>query len=522
MLKKLAAVLFFFIPSMAISVFYEDDPETERLLRYQLSHMDLEGRLSSVEATEIHAYWTTGVKRPDTLNDVIIGGATFGNRFFTHVRSFLNVLPKSVSFKLVLDAPSYDSNGMVLRAIGELFPTRFNIAFIGEVVERLKRNFPSGKQRQTLETIFKNAETGNPAIASDVYRTVGLWWGHHEDDEIPVKMQLAYTDIDTFVFNMQEAKSASSKTPLYLRVLLDPQCQGHGKGSNDVIKTLLTPENLGTYKKQTEDAFKTFSKLTRDKEQVFNYYPKLHEFAQRYYEAKGEENQHAIFEEYQSYVRGNVVTNRDIIETTGPGLHRIFFPNEVFPIEYESAFASSWSGRAEFTRFTRNPIASLFPELSTDESTYNQFLQTVEATVSNFRSHVENAYYVKRLGENHPLFLAIRRHIEGHILYQEEAFKNYTVYYFYLSKILRNLKESHKEWSIKIFKKIVRNAENNSTDPEDLSYYTVLQRVLKDFGIYYTLTQIHIEDLFTQPPGPDLAEALRKLNIAENAENVQE
>ncbi|MBA4117999.1 MAG: hypothetical protein C0514_03785 [Candidatus Puniceispirillum sp.] len=150
-------------------------------------------------------FWTTGVTLSDNPSyapdaHVYVGGTpAYGAKFFPYVASLLEHTPAHLRVRFVCDGRTQEANRAALDEVSGAFGTRFEIINIEDVVARLHDVFP--EKREVLGAVFDNATRGNPAIASDIYRLIGMYFGHAPAD-LSTPIQRTYCDVDTFIHAM--------------------------------------------------------------------------------------------------------------------------------------------------------------------------------------------------------------------------------------------------------------------------------------------------------------------------------
>ncbi|MCA0369749.1 MAG: hypothetical protein LCH26_01420 [Proteobacteria bacterium] len=150
-------------------------------------------------------FWTTGVTQSDNPSyapdaHVHVGGTpAYGAKFFPYVASLLEHTPAHLRVRFVCDGRTQEANRQALDEVSGAFGTRFEVINIQDVVARLHDVFP--EKQEVLGAVFDNATRGNPAIASDIYRLIGMYFGHAPAD-LRAPIQRTYCDVDTFIHGM--------------------------------------------------------------------------------------------------------------------------------------------------------------------------------------------------------------------------------------------------------------------------------------------------------------------------------
>ena len=281
--------------------------------------VDFVGRaLEDTPQAFVHLFWATG--RPmETLSadqrkvPILIGGKSYGPIFFQTLEDFLGFTPERVTFVMTCDHRTYEANSEKFTDLKGKFAHRFSIQFTEEVVATLNETHP--EHREILELVFKNACTGNPVIACDIYRL--LLRSLHK--AAPERSLLAYSDIDAFCSSMegQNSKGISRTLSDYLIALFNPKKLGYGGRSgevaSDIIKFLKNSEG------ETGDK-NILKKLTvRDKSKaIIGHFPQIIKFLSEFEEAETFQQKDSIWQQYLQYAQIERFNARDIIEITGP------------------------------------------------------------------------------------------------------------------------------------------------------------------------------------------------------------
>ena len=129
---------------------------------------------SEIDESQLHFFWTRGIKKEDLKTEfgathhVDIGGKKYGKTFPVALETLLENTPSRLKIRLILDDITLESNKGWINPLVSFYPQRFNILFIKDVIVSLSNIFP--EQKSCIEEIFRHAQSGNPAIASDIYR----------------------------------------------------------------------------------------------------------------------------------------------------------------------------------------------------------------------------------------------------------------------------------------------------------------------------------------------------------------
>ena len=181
--------------------------------------------LESIAQAELHFFWTTGLELDALKVDyganlkVNIGGAKYAEKFPLYVELLLMNSPAHLIVKFVCDEMTRNSNNEWIITLQKKYTNRFQILDIQDVVKNVIQPMPDKKD--LLLTLFQNATKGNPAIASDVYRLIGMVYGSNPTPEKVQDTQYTYCDVDTFCFGMTQ-----------------PNQMIGGRGHTDLVKVL--------------------------------------------------------------------------------------------------------------------------------------------------------------------------------------------------------------------------------------------------------------------------------------------
>lgn len=250
------------------------------------------------------------------------------------------------------------SNKLAIDELRQKYSNRFFIEDVQAVHQRLKDKAHDENHRQKINDAFRNATWGNPAIASDVYRAIGMYFGIDrrnagEGEPLP---QLTYCDVDTFIGGMD--------SKIYTHGLVIPPSY------QDLIQALF---GKGSIEKFQEESFVLFENLSggndlmklviRSKEEYWSKSMNLLEsmtpptketqhldFIQTFKDKTENMNTNEKEKYFRESFRENKLNLDDVIIGTGPDVYKND-KNSSLPIEqihdYPLVSAISWS---PFTR----------------------------------------------------------------------------------------------------------------------------------------------------------------------------
>lgn len=212
MYKNLAIITFF-----AANLLWAMDPPKERF--------------------ELHFFWTKGQQL--SLSELEAKKVTIGGDA-SNEASFFDALEQELQRNddfdvvMVCDDPTEISNKDKFAVLKQKYKSRFSVRKIDVVVRNLLNVF-AGREF-ILGKIFQNATGGNPVIASDFYRIIGLLFGG--DYPFTTERRLfAYCDVDLFAHRTAQVMDSLRKP------FNNVKEKGHGQNwygihadNNDLIK----------------------------------------------------------------------------------------------------------------------------------------------------------------------------------------------------------------------------------------------------------------------------------------------
>ncbi len=235
MFKKIAAILFLlFFSGLGFAM----EELSEVAESPSLKKISINPSFLDLEHTEyeMHFFWTTGIQFEDCTakiqsTQIPIGGSSIFEKFQTYITGILDD-PCVPLIRFITDRLTLHTNSW-LTLLHEKHPKRFLIFDIAEVVAQIELQFP--EFQGTIATLFANAEKGNPAMASDAYRLIGMKSYNqlltHSSPALK-SLHIIYSDIDTFTHGLEKDPNAFWKvifqTPPSQKIL-------HSKNNNDIL-----------------------------------------------------------------------------------------------------------------------------------------------------------------------------------------------------------------------------------------------------------------------------------------------
>lgn len=349
-------------------------------------------------------FWTTGVSLSDDPvyfppKRVDVGGTpAYGAQFFPCVSALLENTPPHLRVRFVCDARTWATNDKALSRLRFFFPTRFFVVHVEGVIQNIRKAFP--EDTQVLSSVFDNATRGNPAIASDIYRLVGMHFGHGKRPKGPV--QHTYCDVDTFLHAM-----FCEEAPMFISALL-------GKSS---LEEYWTSEALLSERQKNAPAFMMWRhhnisdviKMHVADEAVYHAWcreilgkidPKapwllgrtrLHD-AIRHFEKNPD------LKTFRQAASFDCAAPMDVINGTGPGFTGAG-PHVVANLFYPSTSTWAWCG-TQGLKMGTGPLGFLENPSLQDTPAGQSFM----AACKDYVNVLSAALFAKKFGENHPFF----------------------------------------------------------------------------------------------------------------------
>lgn len=428
--------------------------------------------LTQFDKAELHFFWTTG-RNPEILKteygaslDVLVGGTSYGSKFPLYLGFLLENSPSKLMIKFVCDTMTFNSNKDWIIDLEKQYSTRFQILEFEKIAENMLINLP--QTEKTLQDALKNGTQGNPAIASDVYRLIGMIYGKESNaiDEREIQnTQYTYCDIDTFCAGMSTDNKMSvmyfdiEKEELAVEIV---DGVGHTNLMNALFCPLQIPKDIKTkhnfiweepilnlkspfyigrkqiegkkgnnlikLRVQTLSDFEQFCKtvLTQIQKNLFSkkqhtdnlniltYFPALHDRIR-----KGEEDCENEFKSYLIDFLKSPIEIKDIINVTGPGLVDQL-PN-CFPLdqEYPDTNSMEWhrTHYLDFQYGNSGPLDRL-------EIERGELKQLVISEFNDYCRLISDVFYTLRFGKNHPFNLRFKQYLYDHFPYATSNFKS--------------------------------------------------------------------------------------------------
>ncbi len=485
----------------------------------------IEQCLNAVNHAELHFFWTTGYQVGDldtkfgANGRVMIGGSQCSENFQQYLDFLLANSPDKLTIKLVADRMTVSSNTWLSELCAK-HNGRLQILPIEGVVINLASAF--GEKWGFLEIIFQNAIRGNPAIASDLYRLVGMLYGSNPnpDQSLVMNTQYTYCDVDTFCFGMKCKQRFEQKMALkkllgiegtytlkrvgennddgfgFIRALfskMEPLAKikglSFGKRQNGSSLIKFNIQELSVYeafcvgvlyavKSASQSAAKSamsesgqFSRLN-----LLNYFLNLHDYA-----VKGATDSENSFSGYLKEFSPFSIRVQNIVEVTGPGLLKYPGRGECHELTYDDNNAMEWHR----THYLENPHYS---QPLADLGGGNDELDKAFTT---YGRQLSDAYYLRRLGAEHPFVKRFTQHLQANFPYASPAFKDYMRQLHDNEKTLDGY-ESKEKWLAAKFALITKKSEKldglRDIELVELPYYARLTSVLQQLGINRPLT----------------------------------
>jgi len=459
--------------------------------------------LADVKKAELHFFWTTGRTlsknndyNPDT--HVNVGGVEYGQDFFPCVDSLLKNSPNHLKINFVCDSLTYDSYKVSIFVLKQRYKERFEILDINDVTKHLLQNFPTFNDK--INTVFKNATQGNPVLASDIYRIIGMIYGK----PMPLDLdhaQHTYCDVDTFCHGMQH-KTQKHHIKLIESLFQKPSLKekfyfGRRINNNDLIK--ISIDDLSSYKEFCE---RMLNKLNLE-EKIFTYFSDLHNII-TLSETNAEQGFNMCLN-FKPMPFGSIMPNTNgnfddlrysITRATGP-----LFVREDEGItydinEYPAITAGEW-WKHERDSFLRETQSAYFPGDNKDLEEKIKFA----AIFVDYKHLISLAMYAKRFGENHPFNVKIKEHLKENFPYASGAFKNYLEdhYTYYHNKEGKN----YSEWRKFLYnywtggKKYFSGGYDLNTFGSEThvfnTHFANLMNDLKSLGVKIPFTEKHLD-----------------------------
>ncbi|OJW52575.1 MAG: hypothetical protein BGO67_06470 [Alphaproteobacteria bacterium 41-28] len=497
MLRRVSALIgFCFVLWHSPAECMEEDKDNKQvtLSKVKATFQDnkglIEGWFSDVTESQIHFYWTLGRKASDlpkegeTKFQVHVGGKKYSETFPLYLKTLLEETPSNLTVKFICDPITYNSNSIWLKDLEEHFGGRFKTVYVADIIENIVSNLP--EKEDIIRSIFRNAEGGNPAIASDLYRLLGMIYGHSFDPTELKSKRLVYCDEDTFAYGLEHKDSVQLLAALFQKLSLGqekPFMIGRRRGSNDVVK--LEVSDLESYKLFCLTAL---GMLEPYQENSIDYYPHLYSLISA---AERSEDCDSTFAECLEYVSSKQFTHKDIFQITGPGL--LDSLSSIYEMELltsPSTCTFAWYGAEplETGDFKFRAYRHTYDEIPYDNKCKLDLLQT---DFKEYSKKVALAFYAKRFGEKHPFYQKLFNHlVESNPFKDKEIMGDIKEI---LQKCYDDNSKSRPEMSIEEWLQFqFKVYEQQMKCPKSADFVPRLLWVLKALGIEFELT---VQDL---------------------------
>lgn len=379
--------------------------------------------LSSLKEAELHFFWTTGRTISDNLEyqpdtKVDIGGSKYGNKFFPYVGKLLESSPDTLKVKFVCDTMTQTYNQSQIKQLENKYGIRFEILPIERVQENILKSFPTAHQQQRINTLFKNATQGSPVIASDVYRIIGMVYGHNQSADV-AQIQYTYCDVDEFCYGMERIGHQENERfieALFRTNTKSPFYFGRSPTNNDIIKLQIT--DITSYKQFCE---RMLGKINIHSVAV-DHFTKLHDKIKLCEEVS---NGSLNIESLVPYPVKDLI--KEVTNTTGP----LFLGDQAISrdLSYPDVTIGGWYAREEILDYTHSRYRSAEPASvldwrpSTETHEEKQASQLFNQECDEYRKFISAAMYSKRFGGKHPFNLMLKEYLIKHFPYNSSSFK---------------------------------------------------------------------------------------------------
>jgi hypothetical protein len=500
----------------------------------------LQQSLRHVKTAELHFFWASGRMEsypqfggPSTVD---VGGSKYKDKFPVYVKTLLDNAPDSLRIKFVCDQLTYDTNKIWLEDLCGQYGDKFEILEISQTKDKLIQRYPN--QKHLLDVIFLNAMQGNPVIPSDIYRLVGMVWGHDFPLEKLLEAQFTYCDIDTFCFGMESTEHISQPdTDLCLPRDYESSDEDEKKGSdqseqkiqknpdplgyeclikalfceagpssnelfylarprraNDIIK--LRVRNPDAYDEFCNNLLQKVEKLNILYNDLLGYFPKLYTHIQ----ACGE-NPIEGFQGYLNTFSTMQMRVKTIMHLTGPsfaaGLKLQEFEHEI-PVISELSWHNTWALEDDFYGWPTKALPSL-------ENARKRHLH-IDEIFKLYSTRVFEASFAQRFGQNHAFTLKLCDYLKCTFPFATKEFKLFLqdayntsggqIGFNHTDK-QQNTYKQQKDWIKLVFSMFTEDFSRGGTA---IPYYLNLKNVLERIGVTipFTAESIDFETKLTE------------------------
>lgn len=473
--------LFLFI-SISLTPLHSMDlpPKEQAPSKLSTSQIDFNSLINPAEKEriEIHFFWTTG--RPYNLlkeeygadRVVNMGGTKWAEKFNSYIIDFLYCTPECVTVVFVCDRLTSESNAPLFNLLSSKFDNRFQLTLWETLTTKIYEKLP--QHATTLKLFFDQGFYGNPAIASDVNRLIGIPLVC-DDTGIPFdKTMWTYTDVDTFCYALEHEKIDD-----YLTALLKTQLGSFSykaRGKNDVVKfgfkdREIYNDHVGKVVKKLIKNY-TFRLENRDIH-VMNYLKILFSFVEKN-DFKG------YIDKYKDDVDEGV--ERGIIYLTGPGFTNKLKMSQLY---YPSTSSLEWNPMAYYTNSLTGYLDHLYYLNYFGDEHY-----TIQNHIGNlfdkYLPHLRRAMATKRFGPLHPFNVDLLTWLRENNPYMSKEYK-------------------------RIIKTLINQYPWDDTEPWNAE--SLKKRILKIESGWANKIQHHNIRMPQSPPFFRIREALRSVGI---------
>ncbi|MGN6671554.1 MAG: hypothetical protein ACTHJ4_08470 [Candidatus Nucleicultricaceae bacterium] len=482
--------------------------------------------LTNAPSTELHFFWTAGRGEPQDNNDtpVRVGGAQYDEKFPIYMEALLNCSPAHLKIKFICDALTQTSNDEWIKSLQAQYDDRFECLPITRIKENLLKTFP--KQDKAIESVFKNASAGNPAIPSDIYRLIGMVYGRDLTLEEACQTQYIYCDIDTFCAGMDspnekmesyydfESRSFKEKlervdghtnliktlfgrTPLKKVEPVQPSLLAErtfdptstfcmrrrieaSSGTNDIIKLSIT--DLQSYKGFCNTALfemndlNTKTKNSLNNLSIITYFPDLYSSIRAC-----ERDAEAEFKGYLDKFSTSCFDFKTIIDVTGPGLTKKL---QFLPLDqsYPKTCAWGWHG-TQLIEYGDRTVNLVHVEEE------HELMAQSENEFSLYANRLSDAFFAKKFGADHPFNVKMIEYLRTHFPYKTPTFKTLLQKAYAYEKKEGVHAASEESWLASILGRITKRTRGQDMPiTVDDPYYIRLTHLLDQLGIQISLT----------------------------------
>lgn len=379
--------------------------------------------LDGLKKAELHFFWTTGrtlSARPEfgANTNVAIGGAKFGQRFFGYLDKLLKHSPNHLIVKLVSDRLTVNSNKPSIKELQRKYPERFEILWIDDVRRNLLDTFSSDDLPERINLIFSNAESGNPVIASDMYRLLGMPFSQEQYSDIS-QVQYSYCDVDLFCYAMQQPHYLQFLDALFKPTIKKPFYFGRRNDNNDLIKIHIT--DLESYKKFCKDMLFKFKMYAS----VLSHFVNIHNLIKQCEHDASCQDSEVLIAKLPN-TRPNLV--QEIMDATGPNFFH--HKNINLDLRYPDTTAMEWDSPENTLNFSISRHRETDPTkifnfgLPIDlPAEINEKIEAYVLACEIYRKALSGALYAQRFGSNHPFNVSMRAYLIKYFPYNTALFK---------------------------------------------------------------------------------------------------